>query len=36
MEPLQKVTQPPGGKPEDAQSIKSIWEIKLNRQDKIV
>lgn len=34
MEPLQRVTQPPGGKPKDAQSIMSTWEIKPNRQDK--
>lgn len=31
---LQRVTQPPGGKAEDAQSIVSTWEIKPNRQDR--
>lgn len=30
MEPC-RVTQPPGGKTEDTQSIMSTWEIKPNR-----
>lgn len=34
IERLSRVTKPPGGKPEDAQSIMSTWEIKPNRQDK--